>query len=184
MERDVIEARRALNLSLWNTYAADRQQILAAKIVQETKSHEMPLLQYRMIHWNARITDADLNAFTQWARSLAAGDPASTSQLAGEGDPVRGKDVFERRCTGCHTLTQNREGPQLRGVYGRTSGELPNFAYSPALKKAHVFWNETTLERWLTDPDAFVRGNDMNFRVAKPQERRDLISFLRREAGR
>ena len=37
MERDIVEARKAMNLSLWDTYSADQQQTLAAKIVQETK---------------------------------------------------------------------------------------------------------------------------------------------------
>jgi cytochrome c len=54
----------------------------------------------------------------------------------------------------------------------------------PAVKKAHVVWDETTLEQWLADPDTLVAGNNMEFRVAKPQERRDLIRFLKESAGR
>ena len=96
-----------------------------------------------------------------------------------EGDAPRGKDVFAKRCTGCHTLDQDREGPRLRGVFGRTSGAVPEFDYSPALAKAHIVWNETTLEQWLVDPDALVAGNNMESHVAKSQERRDLIRFLR-----
>jgi cytochrome c len=95
------------------------------------------------------------------------------------GDPLRGKEVFEKRCTGCHALTQNGEGPRLQGVYGRTSGQVAGFTYSPALRKVHVVWNDKTLERWLADPDTLVPGNNMEFHVAKPQERRDLIRFLK-----
>ncbi len=72
MERDILAGRRQINLSLWDTYSADQQQILKAKIVRETKSGQMPLPQYRMIHWNARITDADLEAFNQWTRDSAS----------------------------------------------------------------------------------------------------------------
>jgi cytochrome c len=36
-----------------------------------------------------------------------------------------------------------------------------------------------SLERWLADPDAFVPANNMEFRVTKPQERSDLIRFLK-----
>jgi cytochrome c len=97
----------------------------------------------------------------------------------GEGDPVHGKEVFEKRCTGCHAMTHDREGPRLAGVYGRTSGGVAGFAYSPELKKAQIVWTEKTLDSWLADPDAFVPGNNMEFRVAKPQERRDVIRFLR-----
>jgi cytochrome c len=93
-----------------------------------------------------------------------------------------GGALFEKRCTGCHALTQNHEGPRLQGVYGRTSGTVADFAYSSALSKAHVVWDGQSLEKWLTDPDAFISGNDMDFLVSKPQERRDLISYLKRSS--
>ena len=54
MERDIVEARGAMNLSLWDTYSPDQQQTFAAKIAQQTKAREMPPVQYRMIHWDAR----------------------------------------------------------------------------------------------------------------------------------
>jgi cytochrome c len=184
MERDIVKGRNALNLSRWDTYAAERQQLLAAKIVQQASSHEMPLLQYRMIHWNARITSADTFAFKQWARELQAAGASSAADPAGAGDPDRGQDLFKRRCTGCHALTASGEGPRLHDVYGRSAGSVPGFAYSPAVNKAHLIWNDSTLEQWLTDPDTFVPGTNMDFRVPRPQERKDVISFLRREAGR
>ena len=182
VERDIIQGRKAMNLALWDTYSADQQQTFAAKIVQETKAHEMPLPQYQMIHWDARITDADVRAFAQWTHEKLPMEGDSTAEPAGEGDPDRGKDVFERRCTGCHALTQDHEGPRLQGVYGRTSGQVPGFAYSAALKDAHIVWNDTTLDQWLTDPDTLVPGNNMDFHVPKPQERRDLVEFLKQSA--
>jgi cytochrome c len=182
MERDIVEARKAMNLSQWDSYSADRQQTLAAKIVQETKSNQMPPAQYRMIHWNARIADADLKVLGQWAHSSQAAQ--ADASLAAEGDPARGKALFEKRCTGCHALTQNKEGPQLQAVYGRTSGTAPNFAYSAALKKAHIVWDDRSLQKWLTDPDAFIPGNDMDFLVSRPQDRQDLIGYLKQSSGK
>jgi len=181
MERDIVEARKAMNLSLWDTYSADQQQTLAAKMVQQAKSREMPPAQYRMIHWNTRIGDADVRTFSVWAHGPQT-MPAS-AMVAGEGDPARGKALFEKRCTGCHALTENHEGPRLLGVYGRTSGTVADFAYSSALKKAHVVWDDESLEKWLTDPDAFIAGNDMDFLVSKPQERKDLIRYLKQSSG-
>jgi cytochrome c len=118
------------------------------------------------------------------AIALSLSDAAVGLQAANEGgeeegDAVRGKEVFEKRCTGCHALDQDREGPRLRGVYGRNSGEVPGFPYSEALKKARIVWNEKSLEQWLTDPDSLVPGNNMDFHVPKAQERRDLVRFLR-----
>jgi cytochrome c len=94
-------------------------------------------------------------------------------------DAARGEDLFNRRCTGCHTLTQNREGPHLAGVYGRVSASVAGFPYSGALSAAHLTWNEQTLDRWLTDPDAFIPGVNMDFRVPKAQERADIIAYLK-----
>jgi cytochrome c len=107
----------------------------------------------------------------------------ATALVAGAGDPITGKALFEKRCTGCHAVTQNHEGPRLQGVYGRTSGTVADFAYSSALSKAHVVWDDQSLEKWLTDPDAFIAGNDMDFLVSKPQQRRDPISYLKGSSG-
>jgi cytochrome c len=84
---------------------------------------------------------------------------------------------------GCHALTQNREGLQLQGVYGRSTGAVSGFPYSAALRKANIVWNDQSLEKWLTDTDAFLPGNNMDFLVAKPQERKDLIAYLKQSSG-
>lgn len=182
MERDVLEARNAMNLSLWESYSTNRQQTFAAKIVEETKLHRMPPLQYRVIHWDVRIDNVDLTAFRQWAHEtpeLQAG-----SGGAGDGDPARGRELFEKRCTGCHALTQNHEGPKLQGVYGRISGTAADFAYSAALQRAQVVWDDKSLEKWLADPDGFIPGNEMDFLVSKTQERKDLIAYLKQSSGK
>jgi cytochrome c len=184
MERDIVEGRKHMNLSQWLSYSDDQKQTFQARIVQETKSNAMPLPQYRMIHWNARITPADQQVLTQWTRMTFASADNSMAQATAEGDSVRGKAVFEKRCTGCHALNQNREGPMLDGVYGRNTGAVPGFPYSDALKKANIVWNDQTLEKWLTDPDAFLPGNNMDFQVAKPQERKDLVAYFKQSAGK
>jgi cytochrome c len=99
--------------------------------------------------------------------------------LAGDGDAVHGKAVFEKRCTGCHALEADREGPRLAGVYGRKAGSVAGFTYSTGLKNLGVTWNDATLEKWLSDPDIVVKDNNMSFSVPKAEERRDLIAFLK-----
>ena len=183
MERDINRGRQAMNLALWDSYSADQQQTFAAKIVQETREHEMPLLQYRMIHWNSRVTGTEIRTLADWAH--ASGSETGKSDLpARAGDASLGQALFEKRCTGCHALAANHEGPKLQGVFGRAAGSVTDYAYSPSLKKANVMWDETTLDKWLTDPDAFVPGNNMDFLVSKPQERKDLIAFLRKTSGK
>jgi len=109
---------------------------------------------------------------------------ASVSAAAAPGDADRGKALFEKRCTGCHSLDQDKEGPHLRNVYGRKAGKAPNFPYSTALKSAQITWDDASLERWLTNPDAVVPDTDMAFHVPKPEERADIIRFLRVASGK
>jgi cytochrome c len=91
----------------------------------------------------------------------------------------RGKDLFERRCSGCHALDTNKEGPKLRGVYGRKAASVSDFEYSDALKKVDVRWDGERLEEWLSDPDKVAPGTDMAFRVVNAEERADLIAYLK-----
>lgn len=99
-------------------------------------------------------------------------------------DTEQGKQLFEKRCTGCHSLDQDKEGPRLRGVYGRQSGKVGSFKYSPAVQSAHVVWDDASLEKWLTNPDSLIPDNDMSFRVPKAEERAEIIRFLKAASGR
>jgi cytochrome c len=100
------------------------------------------------------------------------------------GDSSNGKDLFVRRCTGCHALDKNKEGPLLRGVYGRRSGSVPSFSYSETLSKANITWDDATLEKWLTDPDKFLPDNDMAFLVQDAGERSMIIAYLKELSGK
>ena len=91
----------------------------------------------------------------------------------------RGKETFEKRCSGCHSLDRDKEGPRLRGVYGRPSGSVSSFNYSTVLKSAHITWDAESLDKWLTDPDKVVPDTDMAFHVDKADERRDIIAYLK-----
>jgi len=172
IEHDVVEGREHLNLSRWQELSPDRQQVLSEEIVQQVERGTMPPLPYRLIHWRARLISADVTALT-----TLAPDEAIETAPAAPGDPVRGRAVFERRCTGCHALDTNREGPHLRGVYGRTAGSVPDFDYSSAIKKSGLVWNDANLERWLRGTDAMVPDSNMGFSVPKAPERADIIAF-------
>ena len=109
--------------------------------------------------------------------ALAAADAAAA-------DAGRGQELYESRCGGCHSLDANRVGPAHRGVYGRKAGIAPNFSYSTAVKNATVVWQEKTLDAWLTNPQALIPGQRMNFRVALPEDRADIIAYLRQQSGK
>ena len=105
------------------------------------------------------------------SRASASGAPAANADS--------GKALFEKRCVGCHSLDQDKEGPRLRNVYGRRAGQVSTFKYSAALKSAQITWDDASLDKWLTDPDSLIPDNDMAFHVPKAEERADIIRFLR-----
>ena len=115
-------------------------------------------------------------SLTLWIALVTGfGMPQSAHAQNGE----RGKELFERRCSGCHTLDKDKEGPRLRGVYGRVSGSVTSFQYSAALKAAQITWNDATLDKWLADPEQLVANNDMAFRLTREDERREIIAYLK-----
>jgi cytochrome c len=99
-------------------------------------------------------------------------------------DPERGREAFEKRCTGCHALEKAKLGPPLRGVFGRKAGKDPQFTYSDAVKNASVTWDESTLDRWLNDTESVIPDNDMSFRLNDPAERANIIAYLKQLSGK
>ena len=97
------------------------------------------------------------------------------------GDPDHGAKVY-RQCMICHSLDKNGIGPSHRDVFGRRAGSVPDYGYSAALKGSNIVWNETTLDHWLTNPQAFVPGTKMMFSVDDAQDRADVIAFLKEKA--
>jgi cytochrome c len=71
-------------------------------------------------------------------------------------------------------------GPPLRGIYGRPAGSVPGFAYSRAFKRVlqGVVWDGQTLERWITDSQAWVPGSLMFYAQPDAEIRRQIITYL------
>jgi len=104
---------------------------------------------------------------------------AALPMPAGAADADRGKTIFEKRCTGCHALDIDKEGPRLSGIFGHAAGSVPTFAYSDAVKKSGITWDAPSLDKWLTDPDAFIPDSNMASRVVDADERSAIIAYLK-----
>ena len=111
----------------------------------------------------------------------AAAGPAMNAPQAGA---QSGDVLFLKRCGGCHSLDQDKEGPRLRHIYGAKAGSVASFKYSTALKSSHVVWDDATLDKWLANTDSVVPDNDMDFRVSKPEERAAIIQYLKSVAAK
>jgi cytochrome c len=100
-------------------------------------------------------------------------------------DPIsRGELQFARKCSICHTLTQdtaNRAGPSLHGVFGRRIATLPGYPFTPALKTLDIVWNGDTISKLFElGPEDFTPGSKMPLqKMTSPEDRADLIAYLR-----
>jgi cytochrome c len=118
---------------------------------------------------------------TAWRIALALiGLSALTRSVFAAGDADVGRSLYQRHCQSCHSLDDNEMGPRHRGVFNRRAGTVPDYAYSAPVKTSGIVWTARNLDRWLTDPESLIPGQQMNFRVPNAHERRDLIAYLRR----
>jgi len=110
--------------------------------------------------------------------ALAAVICASTAEAAG--DAATGEHVFAR-CTVCHSpkAGENKIGPSLAGVFGRKSGSVPGYNYSPALQSAGITWDEQELDKYLANPPADVHGTKMAISVPSAEDRQNVIAYLK-----
>jgi cytochrome c len=113
------------------------------------------------------------------AISAALAGTAWAGGLSGDAD--HGEALCEA-CQDCHSLDKNDVGPRHRGVFGRKAASLSDYDYSDALKSANIVWNEETLDKWLTDPQAVAPGAKMFFHLDNPQDRADVIAYLKERA--
>jgi cytochrome c len=103
------------------------------------------------------------------------------SALAAEGDVESGRKLFAQ-CRACHETEagRNKVGPSLHGLFGRKSGAVEGFKYSPAITQAAIVWDDRTIGEYLANPRDFIRGNRMAYAGLKDDKQRaDIIAFLR-----
>jgi cytochrome c len=52
------------------------------------------------------------------------------------------------------------------------------------VQSAHITWDDTSLDKWLTDPDSLIADTDMDFHVPTADERADIIRYLKLVSGK
>ena len=115
-------------------------------------------------------------------RGTKAPPAEEVKQLLASADPARGETVASR-CKGCHAMNQSGkviEGPPLWDIVGRPKASFEKFNYSPALKAVGGEWTYDALNNFLAHPAWTIAGTKMEMKgTPDPQDRADLISFLR-----
>jgi len=93
-----------------------------------------------------------------------------------------GQLLFNNACRTCHSVKDgdNRLGPNLHGIVGRKSGALKNYPYSESMAKSDLVWDKPTLDRFIANPEAVVRGNTMQpyGGMSSAEDRAKIIAYL------
>jgi cytochrome c len=99
--------------------------------------------------------------------------------FAVEGDP----QAFNNNCRTCHSWKEgdNRLGPNLHGIIGRKAGAAAGFSYSEAMKSSGITWDESSLDKFITNPNAFIPNNNMKpfSGIGDAETRTQIIDFLK-----
>ena len=94
-----------------------------------------------------------------------------------------GPEAFNNHCRTCHSVKEgdNRMGPSLARMVGRKAGTVEGYpSYSQSLKSSGITWDEATLDKFITDPEAVVHNNNMKpFKaVTDPAVRKKIVDYL------
>jgi cytochrome c len=106
----------------------------------------------------------------------------SIAAILATGNAERGAKIAKSRCGACHDFTKggpNKVGPNLHGIIGRARATHEGYSYSSAMKAKGGTWTYDDLFVYLKKPSAFVKGTKMTFNLPKPQDRADVIAYLR-----
>jgi cytochrome c len=111
--------------------------------------------------------------------ALAAADDATPRYIP----PPWGFDSVAADCVVCHSLEAGgpfRVAPNLNGIVGAEKARARAwYAYSPALLAKGGTWSEADLDQFLTDAGKFAPGSTKSIRVRDPEQRREIIDFLK-----
>jgi cytochrome c len=117
-----------------------------------------------------------------WTALALAGLIGAGLVGAAAADQQSGREVFERRCQGCHGSTAAAAdypiGPSLDGIIGTQAGTSDAGVHSRAAMDSGIVWDRASLRRFLSSPQREIPGTLMAASVSDPAELEDLLDYL------
>jgi cytochrome c len=127
-------------------------------------------------NWLRRSARRSALGCALFASALLIGTAGARAQ-----DAAAGEKVFVV-CKACHQTgptAKNAVGPVLNGLFGRHSGSVEGYTYSPANKDAQITWDEATFSDYIKNPRGKVPGTKMIYPGLKDEQKiKDLIAYL------
>ena len=109
---------------------------------------------------------------------------AAVTVSAQSGEPAKGERLFNQQCKTCHTVDKggvNGLGPNLFGMFGRKAGTTEGFAFSDAIRKSGIVWDDASLADYLKDPKGKVPDTRMVYAgLKRPEQIADMIAYLKK----
>ena len=124
---------------------------------------------------------AEMDTSNDAATAEPAADEAPADEAHAALDPelvAEGEKVF-RKCKACHQVGEgadNKTGPQLNGIVGRSIGGVDGFNYSGTLAEMGGAWTEEALAGFLADPRGFAKGTKMAFAGLRKDEEIEAVT--------
>jgi cytochrome c len=124
-----------------------------------------------------------------WLGAVALG--ALGGPAFAEGDATKGKAAFAK-CGICHQVGSGAKtlvGPELNNVFGRKAASIPDYPYSPGMKKLGeqgFVWTPENIDKWISNPKAMIPDSPMALAFAgvdDAAERADIIAYLQTQTG-
>ena len=105
----------------------------------------------------------------------------SLAVLLASADASKGEKVA-RKCVACHTFEEggeNKVGPNLFGIVGRTVGAAPGFAFSDGMANDGGIWTYERLNDFIAAPKTMFPDTKMSFAGERKEGKRaDLLAYL------
>lgn len=119
---------------------------------------------------------------TSNASSITKAIPTNPISKKSKDSLKQGKQAFLQNCSQCHATNpkeSNRLGPNLYDIVNKPIASKTDYNYSEALKNKHDTWNDSNLDQWIKNSQAWAPNNKMIYQgIKSPEIRQAIITYL------
>lgn len=69
LKSHIDEGREELNFSIWEDYTEEKKKSKLEDVIEEIESNEMPIFSYRLIHWDSKLNQEELEILKNFVKN-------------------------------------------------------------------------------------------------------------------